>query len=367
MKVIIYFGHHKVGSTALQAYLARNTLELLRHGILYPAVESEGMSHLLAQALGRQDAPDLGCMNLREPHNALGFRMLASKHGSGTPAWHGALPGLPAMLSTIRNQVSVLQPHTVILCSEVFSNFGAGHEDLIAKLRDLFPDAEQELYCALRQPDEYMASWFGQRLRFGHQLRPLDGGAALTSTKTIHFNYRKMVEPWTRIFSDARLQIRNYDDILAAGGSVQDFTAQAGCAFPKKLPHQGPSNHGLPRAAYEIIRQGNHRLPPEEAKVLREVFLKLPAGELPVRNRDVELFGSSVRSQLAEAFAPVHSYLSSLTGQAAFFPAIEEMRETRPVPGPQATLRLLESLDPAQLPSPALQSFVTDLQKDLCQ
>lgn len=360
MKVILYFGHHKVGSTALQAYLARNALALLQQGILYPAVESEGMSHLLAQALGRQKKPSLGCMNVREPHNALGFRMLAVKSGGKTPPWHGPLPGLPAMLNTLRHQVEVLQPQTVILCSEVFANFGAGHEDMIARLHSLFPQAEFELYCALRRPDEYTASWFGQRLRFGHQLEPLSSPGGV-QTGSIHFDYRRMVEPWVQEFQGCRLHLRTYSDILSAGGSVQDFTAQVSCRFPKGLPRKGPSNTGLPRAAYEIIRRANHALPADQAQTLREFFLAAPARLSPVASGDVELFGAARRAELAEAFAPVHDYLSQLAGRDAFFPDIEEMRLPRPVPEAEAAAQLLDTLNPAALPGPELRSFITGL------
>jgi len=361
MKVILYFGHHKVGSTALQAYLARNALTLLGHGILYPAVESEGMSHLLAQALGKHKKPALGCMNVREPHNALAFRMLAGKTGGKTPPWHGTLPGLPAMLNTIRHQVEILQPHTLILCSEVFSNFGAGHEDLIAKLHGLFPEGDWELYCALRRPDEYMTSWFGQRLRFGDKLEPLSSPGGV-QTSSIHFDYRRMVEPWLREFSEAPLHLRNYSDILAVGGSVQDFIAQVNCGFPKGLSLKGPSNKGLPRAAYEIIRRGNHDLPPEQAQALREFFLTAPETLSPVRNSDVELFGAEQREALADAFTPIHDYLTGLTRQAAFFPDIEEMRTPRPVNVAEATEQLLAKLDPTALPRPELRDFITHLQ-----
>lgn len=365
MKFIIYFGHHKVGSTALQSYLARNALALLQQGILYPAVESEGMSHLLAQALGRKSNPALDCMNVREPHNALGFRMLASKKPDGkTPPWHGQLPELAAMLLTLRHQVEILQPETVVLCSEVFANFGAGHADLIATLRTLFPDAEQELYCALRRPDEYMASWYGQLLRFGRKLDPLSEGSAI-KPKSIHFNYRKMVEPWVQSFDGARLHLRNYADILKAGGSVQDFITQVSAPFPNRLPEQGPVNKGLPRASYEIIRRANHDLPDKDAQDLREVFLQLPPHKIPVKNGDVELFGAQRRAQLTEEFAPIHAYLSQLTNQPAFFPDIDEMNRTRPLSDQEAARRLLVSLDPAGMESSVLSDYISKLQQTL--
>ena len=51
MKIIIYIGHHKVGSTALQVFLSQNWLALVRAGILYPSVETSGFSHNLAEVL----------------------------------------------------------------------------------------------------------------------------------------------------------------------------------------------------------------------------------------------------------------------------------------------------------------------------
>ncbi len=365
MKIIIYFGHHKVGSTALQAYFAGNALALLKQGILYPAVESQGMSHLLAQALGQHASPDLSCMNVREPHNALGFKMLAHKNKGKTPAWHGPLPGLPAMITMIRHQADVLKPHTIILCSEVFSNFGTGHKDMITRLRNIFPDAEYELYCALRRPDEYMTSWYGQRLRFGHKLRPFAEWGDLDS---IHFNYRKMVEPWVKIFDESTIHIRNYSDILTAGGSVQDFTAQVGCKFPKGLSEKGPSNAGLPRIAYEILRRGNSDLSDDQAQRLRSFFLALPKAVLPVRDSDVELFGAARRAELADAFAPIHDYLNEVTGKDAFFPDIEQMRQTRSVPAEEATRKLLNGFAGSilpRLPKAELSEYISELKSKL--
>lgn len=359
MKCIIYFGHHKVGSTALQSYLARNALPLLQHGILYPAVESQGLSHLLALAMGVQHEPALDCMNVREPHNALAFRMLANQKPKGkTPPWHGRLPGLPVMLNTIRHQVDVLQPEVLILCSEVFANFGSRHRELIAKLHNLFPNASYELYCVLRRPDEYLTSWFGQRLRFGHKIPPLNQHVDLTS---IHFDYRKMVEPWRQAFPGSPLHLRNYSDVLAAGGAVQDFTAQFEPHFPKGLPEGGPRNIGLLRASLEIARRANHDLPPERAHVLRQYLLTLDEDIKPVPNRDVEMFGAEVRADLAARFAPIHDWLSDTAGVTAFFPDIGEVEKTRPVSQAEATADLLSKLDPETLPGEDLRDYVAAL------
>lgn len=363
MKVLLYFGHHKVGSTALQAYLARNMLTLLQNGILYPAVESQGLSHLLKHALAPKQTPDLSCMNLREPHNALAFRMLASRTNGKTPSWHGTLPQMPAMLRALRHQIEVFQPHTVVLCSEVFSNFGPQHPDLIEVLQKQFPQAEFELYCALRRPDDYMTSWFGQRLRFGQKLKPLSGGTALDDTRTIHFDYQKMVAPWHSAFQGATLHLRNYADILAAGGSVEDFTTQVGCAFPKGLSHKGPSNPGLPRASFEILRRANHTLEPAQAKLLLRLCLENSKSFGSSPNTDIEVFGAELRQTLTDKFAPINAYLGALVGKDMFFPDLEDMRSPRPISLDQATQDALAHIPSDALADPQIQTFLQSLKQ----
>jgi len=366
MKVILYFGHHKVGSTALQAFFAQNMLPLAKQGILYPAVETQGLSYLLKQALTGQDtATDLSCMNLREPHNALAFRMLANRNKRATPPWHGTLPPMPAMLRAIQHQIAVFDPHTVILCSEVFANFGPQHPDLITLLHKQFPGAEIELYCALRRPDDYMISWFGQRLRFGQKLASLSGGTALKDTQTIHFNYKKMVAPWVQTFPDARLHLRNYADILAAGGSVEDFTTQVGCTFPDRLSQKGPKNTGLPRGAFELLRRANHDLPSKEAQALLNLFLGWRTLPSPIPDKEVELFGADLRQKLYENFLPIDAYLGNLIGQDHFFPDLDAIRQAAPLPETEATQALLNSVTAKWLmPAPA-RAYLQTLKQDL--
>ena len=374
MKTIIYFGHHKVGSTALQSFLFQNQEALMRHGLLYPATESEGLSYALARlVLGSGPAARAGQfaelqkspvpMNAREPHNALAFQMLAQANGGKAPKWHGGLPGVVQMIRTIRQQAKFLQPEAVLLCSEVMANFGPQHPGLIDRVRDIFPNSDHVLYCVLRRPDDYLVSWHAQRLRFGDKVKALSGGAALGYAGSIHFNYRKVVEPWVRVFPDAPLHLRNYTDVLAAGGSVEDFLDRTGLAVPRGLETGVRANSSLPRAAMEIARRGNHDLPPDQAQALRQHLLDLRPEQLPVPNRDVEMFGAELRAQMAERFAPVHAYLSELTGQPAFFPDIEEMTRPRPVPEAEAVAALLDRLPVQGLPGP-LAAYIDSLRRD---
>lgn len=365
MKVILYIGHHKVGSTALQTFLAQNWHRLIQAGILYPAVESRGFASTLARALSGKDRAGEVDVNIREPHSALAYKMMAevSEHRK-VPGQFRRLPASPQMLLAIQNQIRFLKPQTVILCSEAFANFGQVRPALIETLTGIFPDAEFEVYCALRRPDDYLISWHGQRLKVGETLPSLRDGGAVSYYDNIHFNFRTVVESWADLVPGVRLMLRPYDAILAAGGSTQDFMIQAGADFPDGLIPAGRANPSLPRAAMEIARRGNHELPPEPAQALRQHLLDLPAEQVPVPNRDVEMFGAALRGELAERFAPIHAYLSERIGQPAFFRDLAELSRPRPVPEAEAVAALLERLAARPPADPALASYLDSLRRD---
>jgi len=377
MKTIIYFGHHKVGSTALQGFLFRNQTLLMRNGLLYPDVESEGLIHAIANFLGASDpsanqAARLSAaalsqplsMNAREPHNALAFQMLAQATQGSVPDWHKGLPGVPQMIRALRLQAKLLQPQAVLLCSEVMSNFGPGHPQLIERVRDIYPDADHALYCVLRRPDEYLISWHAQRLRFGDKVLSLRDGAALGYTGSIHFDYRRTVEPWLAAFPEAPRHLRNYADVLTAGGSVEDFFACNDLIMPAGAPPAGRANESLPRAAMEIARRANHELPAKDARALRQYLLNSRDHITPIPNKDVEMFGTELRAALMQHFEPIHTWLSEQAGVAAFFPELDDMTRVRPVPEAEATSDFLTKIPLEALPNDTLRDYIRTLKQD---
>lgn len=362
MKVILYIGHHKVGSTALQAFLSQNWLHLARAGILYPSVDMRGFSHNLAHALNGTGNTDDMDLNIREPHSALAYRMMNKASNRKVPTQFRNLPPVGQMFRAIRQQVAYIKPKTLILCSEAFSNFGQVMPALISQLRKLFPKADLQIYCALRRPDDYLISWHGQRLKVAEKLKPLSDGGLPPYYDTIHFNFRTVVEAWSDLIPEARLTLRPYSEILASGGSIEDFIAQSGIEVPTNLAPPGRANKSLPRAALEIVRQGNHALPPPQAHALCQYLLRNSVLE-PVPNKDIEMFGAALRTKLTERFAPIHDYLSDLTGDAPFFSDIDEMTQVRPVPEAQANANLLAQIDPATLPDEALRPYIETLKR----
>lgn len=369
MKIIFYIGHHKVGSTALQAYLSQNWLALAQAGILYPSVEAEGVADNLSRLLSGADHPKVPAINVREPHNALAFRMMGKVTKKPMPRYHQNLPALQQMLRTLRAQIDQMQPKVVVLCSEVMANFGALEPKLIATLKDALPEADEvELYCALRRPDHYLASWHGQRLKFGHKVAPLRDGGAEAYIKGIHFNYRRLLQPWLRHFPDAQVHVRNYADILKSGGSVEDFIAHIPAPFPAPQGAGERRNPSLPHATYEIMRRGNHALERADMLQLRHYLMSASAkADLP-RNNEVELFGQKTRDRLWDAFAPVGDYLTQFSGGATFFPDLEEMRQpnaTADIALAPEVLKRLARVRPPLLEKRPLRRFLKSVKKDL--
>ncbi|MBV1895997.1 MAG: hypothetical protein KUG70_06030 [Rhodobacteraceae bacterium] len=344
LKVVIYIGHHKVGSTALQTYLAQNTLRLARHGILYPCVESQGFASFMARAMRGRDVSTPEPVNAREPHSALAYRLISDVSNRPIPQQFVTLPTSGQMGLSIRRQINRLKPNTVLICSEALANFGEVEPKLVKRLCQIFPRAKFQIYCALRRPDEYLTSWHGQRLKAGEKLPPLSADQVSKYRKTIHFDYRKMLEAWLEYCPKATFTIRNYAEIRDAGGSCDDFVAQSGVNFPKGMIPAGRVNKSLPLATVEIARLANHALTKPQASKLHHYLVTETAGLDLIRNSEIEMIGAKQRAELLRDFAPMQDYLSRITGQDAFFPDLNDIARTRPISEAKAMRHTLERL-----------------------
>lgn len=367
MKVIFFIGHHKVGSTSLQDFLARNSVALAQAGILYPSVDFEGMALMLGAATGRH-RPEGGLpINAREPHNALAFRMLAEQKKGVVPGYHQGLPARGQMVRAIRKQIEFLQPEAVILAAEVFANFAPAGPELIEGVKEIFPpDAEITVIATLRRIDEYIASWHGQRLKFGHKIEPLRAGGLQGYFGNIHFDYQLMLEGWLKALPEARFILRDYADVRAGGGSVVDFIAQSGLRFPEGLTPERRTNESLHRGVYELARRGNEMLPGPQASGLRQGLRRLtPELDLP-SSSEIELFGAENRQEMAERFEPIHRFLGEASGKAPFFPDQEAVRNTLPVPEQEVTRHALARLRKYEdeIEFPEIRAFLAALETE---
>lgn len=363
MKVILYIGHHKVGSTSLQVFLARNWATLARAGILYSSVENRGYALNLRQSRGLPNLPHLPA-HLTEPHNALAYQMIADVSRRELPVQFAPLPATEDMFDHLHHQIAALAPHTLILCAEAFSNFGEVDPGLITRLCDQFPGADFTLYCALRRPDSYLASWHGQRLKVGETPQSLRPRGLDQYTRTIHFNYRTVLEPWVDRVPDSRVLLRNYSDILASGGSIEDFTAQCELDLPDELETAPRANQSLPLCTFPLMELANRELPSQAQSNLSN-YLRAHAGKIcPVPNQDIDVFGVPQREQLLKRFQPIADYLSETSKTPAFFPDLEAIIMPKPVTDRDAARALLDALDPDQIPFPAPREFVAKLKTD---
>jgi len=125
LKLVIFIGHFKTGSSSIQSFLSSNFLRLLQAGILYPSVESQGAAwNMRAMMRGRDESTAGKSLNIIEPHNALALRLKNEEDGHGMPSYYPHPPSGFQMLELLENQISELAPNAVVLCSEVFSLFG---------------------------------------------------------------------------------------------------------------------------------------------------------------------------------------------------------------------------------------------------
>lgn len=364
MKLYLHIGHHKTGTTSLQAFLSLNASRLLRHGIHYPWMETEGAAIAVANAragnwfyesrLGRRlrrsqeqgrtgKSSAIPPINVREAHNALAFRMLHESLGWKIPGYHKHLPHSRQMLIGLQHQVAQLQPRHMILCSEVMSQFGPSAPGEIDRLRDAVGSRDVTLWCTLRRPDEQAESWHGQMVRFGQAPLPLSAPEGV-NLSWLHFDYRRVIEPWIDAMPECRKMLRPYRKTMSEGGSVEDFVKNSGIDFPSGLTAAPKMNVSLPPGVIGLLRKANRHLPADHRRPFAGQVAALSKGMRFAPSQQVEMIGAVNRERMFEAFRPIHDWLSSSTGQSPFFEDLEQMLTVKPMPEAEAIREVLDRL-----------------------
>jgi hypothetical protein len=349
MRVIIFLGHHKVGTSSLQEYLSQNYHQFLAEGVLYPMTEPQGLTVQMGRALKSSRSGAKLPFNVREAHNALGFRMLAEGEPKGrVPAYHGKLPGTVQMFNAVHRQISEFRPHTVVLCAEVFANFSTRNDELITRLRNEFSQSRVTIMGTLRRPDDYVASWQGQRFKFGHKLKPLHGSGLDEYFDTIHFNYQMMLQGWADVFPESSGHtdwiLRDHSAVMAAGGSVPDFLNETKISPPLNGVITQDSNPSVPLALHEVAREGNCDLEAQDAKDLVKFLVGLGKRVKLTPNSAVEMFGSRKRTQLVERFEPINHWIAETVGAGQFFAHEHDFGVVREVTSGRALSNVMPAL-----------------------
>jgi hypothetical protein len=340
VRVIVFFGHHKVGSSSIQDHLGRHAPQLAARGILYPAVRDIDADRLL-QHVSDGRAVQSNPLIVREAHNALAFAMIADENGGQRPVFCQGLAPTHDMFATIRRQVQALMPHTLILVSEVFANFSMINPAMVLQLLTgvgATPTDKVQAIGLFRRIDEYLVSWHGQRIRFGHKVPPV---AALLDHYLggIHFDYRRLIEPWAEVADELRL-LR-----YQKGKSLTQFLTAAGLRHAIPNGREPKCNPSLHPAFVEIARRAQYDLPPDDAqrcvRVLRGASALIPG----FCANKIEFWGPQARERLFREFQPQARYLDQQTRQT-FFPDLDQIGICRPIPQRQATKWAMRVLRP---------------------
>jgi hypothetical protein len=215
----------------------------------------------------------------------------------------------------------------------------------------------------LRRIDDHLASWQLQLLKFGDSHAPLRSGAQQRFQNTVHFRYDLILKRWSKALPDARFIVRNYADVMAAGGTVVDFFAQNQIDFQSPLMAQN-LNPSVPYAMAEILRRANSALPNHQSEMLAYIVDAAQRVDY-IPNREIELFGPINRAALLATFKPVHRQLSDLLGLDAFFPDLEEVSICRPISeltAAQETLQMLRRDAAQNAACPEVCDFLSALE-----
>jgi hypothetical protein len=338
MRVIIYLGHFKTGSSSLQRFLASNWRALLYQGILYPSTEAQGAARNLRLLRNGADEPETDtALNILEPHNALALRMKHEEDNHIIPAYYPDLPPAKFMLDNMMRQVTALEPRVVVIAAEVFSVLAETETlDSIRRLAWRLEKFDVTFVCNLRRPDLHIASWDLQRLRFGLPVPPLREHGFSSYINSVHLDYIRLLTAWQTHFPNATFVVRNINDVRRTGGTVKQMLRLLDVPNPAILTDIPDQNPSIPRAFSMAARNVLDVLPAESARpLIRAIGDAGP--EVPhIDDGKIELFGRPNRVMMSERFGPIHEKLNAMTGAAPFFPDVAEMLNVNPISDVQA-------------------------------
>lgn len=332
---IFYLGGHKVGSSILQEHLTLNSHKLMEQGVLYPFVEPDGLSYAFAKSACGRAPTDLP-FKIKSAHNHIGYKMLAEMTDTyKVPERYRPLPASRQMMQTVRALLKATGAQTLVLCSEMFIQFGTRAPAAIGTLLELSGVERATGYAVLRRPDQYLASWQSQLLKFGATQGRLSDETIRRFVGTCHLEFHASVAPWAERLGPGNLDLLTYDDLKTQGGSIADFTRRYDLQVKRPVSAKG-KNTGLPFAIYDTVRQANEVLKTRRTPFMRWCIRAAAKLDIPA-NRDVELFGQDNRAWLVERFRDENRKLGALVGAEAFFPDLEAALETHPISEAEAS------------------------------
>jgi hypothetical protein len=224
MNVFLHIGPHKTGTTAIQAFLRRNTTELLHLGFYYPCTDPSLENH-----------HDLA-IGLREP----------SLQGETIRRIHGILDAAQAESC-----------HSVVFSSEML----AEHEIPIHDFPRIFEGHQVTVLAYIRRPDHLLVSAYAQVVKEDSVRRsePIE-----EPPMSYDCGYGIIFPKWFPHFTPGEMVLAPFDPPQWPGGCLfADFCEMVGIEISGRFDTAIPrheSNKSLPPALVEALRITNKAL-----------------------------------------------------------------------------------------------------------
>ncbi|CUJ16954.1 sulfotransferase family protein [Cognatishimia activa] len=346
MKKVFCLGLHKTGSSSLQSYLLQNQLALLKSGILYPPVEPQGISRLLAEAAGQRPLHQPARLNEYMGHNALAYRIISDRLPEFKfPDVHRPMLHSQMALTLIKELAQQLRSEAIVFCSEDLARCSFMLPDGPKTFVDQFGSDKTTLLCTIRRPDEAISSWQCQKLRFGAPISRLQESGIQEYIGSVHLDYPRALQPWVDHFPDAKLILENYRNTSDQGGAIEQFRRESGLNLPNGLHSIADINQSIPYSLFDVARLAMSTQKPMRWQVLSYLETSKDRLSLP-KNSEVDLIGTENRARLLTAFTPIHRRLTELSGIEPLFDDLDKI----------ASGHRIDSLIAAKDALPALQA-----------
>lgn len=305
MKVIFHIGHSTPVTPVLRDRLAWAWPQLVRKGTLLPALAAPAQAWTLRQVL----PPPAADRGPPPPDLAAEHALLHADHT--TPQ------------DSLQAQIQHLTPATLLLFPAFPASFGEAEEAALAALAQKLNKAEVHLYCALPRPDLHLERLLTKRIEQGGALDDLNR-EVLSLLDSPHVDYRQLLTVWRGHFPKATLH-------LSAAAGIETDIAQYFETFG--LPVLPPlatecTPMALRRAFLDPVRLANH-LFPGDLDFRSNLLAQFDTVVLPYDNQ-IELFGTNLRRQLYDAFAPVAEELAQHNDGIDVFTELKAMLQPRP-------------------------------------
>ena len=242
----IHIGHYKTGTTAIQAFLARNRAALLAAGLDYAG---------LGMALDK--------------HNVFAVPLIYGRHKQTDITGHDGAARPREFWDPLLDYVRDSAAPDVLVSSEEFIRIGedpACTEYLERVARRAGEDIRLRAIAYLRPPGSHLESWYNQLVKLN---RPI-GHRARSITRDfdrVNLDYARALRPWVEVLGPENVTVRGYRSEWRGGDLLyRDFLSLFGQEMdPAYVLPEGDPNPRIDDRSLELVRVMNRLGVPEQA------------------------------------------------------------------------------------------------------